>query len=132
MKKLIFLFAIVISFSTYSSAQYFPNYILGSNFTYQNFECGGFVTAVYPAYNNSGLCNQVLYAKTDIGGVYRSSNNGVNWNLISSYKEGTSEQNAHLFFSEYIIAGMAVHPTDPNQLIISWGSDKNDAFKSGN
>ncbi len=106
---------------------------LNSNqFKWFNFECGGFVTAVYPAFNNSGLSNQILYAKTDVGGVYRSSNNGLNWNLISSYYEGTSEQNANLFFSEYIIAGMAVHPTDPNQLIISWGNNKNDASNSDN
>ncbi len=118
-----------MSFSMIAYSQTIP-FLNSNEFKWFNFECGGFVTAVYPAFNSSGLSNQILYAKTDVGGVYRSSNNGVNWNLISNYFEGTDEQNAHLFFSEYIIAGMAIHPTDFNQLIISWGNNQNDAIGS--
>ncbi|MFA7361977.1 MAG: hypothetical protein WC139_13175, partial [Candidatus Kapaibacterium sp.] len=131
MKKINFLIWIFMCFTLIAHSQTIP-FLNSNEFKWFNFECGGFVTAVYPAFNNSGLSNQILYAKTDVGGVYRSSNNGLSWNLISSYSEGTGEQNAHLFFSEYIIAGMAVHPTDPNQLIISWGNNKNDASHSDN
>jgi|GEM_PF-4099453 len=50
-----------------------------------NFQCGGYVSNVVPAYNPSGnMSTQILYARTDIGGVYKSTNNGDNWISINN------------------------------------------------
>lgn len=110
MKKLIIVLIVLLFISNTGIGQSFP--FLGNHFKNLNFECAGFVTAVYPAGKWANLQNQVLYAKTDIGGVYKSTNNGLNWISISSYFEGDNESNMHLYYSEYIIAGLAVNPKD--------------------
>ncbi|MFA5012291.1 MAG: hypothetical protein WC644_10115 [Ignavibacteria bacterium] len=91
MKKIIFSLLIVFILNNILNSQSFP--FLGYNFKNLNFECAGFVTAVYPAGNPANLANQILYAKTDIGGAYKSTNNGLNWISISSYFEGDNESN---------------------------------------
>lgn len=127
MKKLILLLTLTVMLFVNNTgfSQSFP--FLGNNFKNLNFECAGFVTAVYSAGNPANLANQILYAKTDIGGVYKSTNNGLNWVSISSYYE-TGE---HLFYSEYIIAGLAVNPSNPNNVVVAWGSLKPDADSAG-
>ncbi len=129
MKKLIIVLIVLLFISNKGIGQSFP--FLGYHFKNLNFECAGFVTAVYPAGKWANLQNQVLYAKTDIGGVYKSTNNGLNWISISSYFEGDNESNMHLYYSEYIIAGLAVNPKDSNNVVIAWGSLKTDAEAAG-
>lgn len=78
---------------------------------YLNFESGGFVTEIIPVKYTGALPqsinNQVLYARTDIGGVYRSSDNGQSWTSINSYYR-TSNGNSGLEVSGLSIQGMAV------------------------
>ena len=111
MKKLFLLLFVLLFSNNIGISQSFP-FLNSSLFKSLNFQCAGFVTAVYPAQNSGSLENQILYAKTDIGGVYKSSNNGSTWTSISSYFEGESEPYMHLYYSEYIIAGLAVNPKD--------------------
>lgn len=129
MKKLIpFLLALLL-INSMGICQSFP-FLNNYSFKSLNFQCAGFVTAVYPAGNPEYIQNQILYAKTDIGGIYRSSNNGNTWTSISSYSEVDNESNAHLFYSEYIIAGLAVHPINPDHIVIAWGSYPQDALQA--
>lgn len=121
MKKLILILIALLFINSMGICQSFP-FLNNSLFKSLNFQCAGFVTAVYPA-GISTLESQVLYAKTDIGGVYKSTNNGTNWISISSYYE-TGE---HLFYSEYIIAGLAVNSMNSENVVIAWGSLKTDA-----
>jgi len=119
---LIFLLSLGILFSQQVSFLSYPT------FRALNYECAGFVTAVFPAYNNGSLSEQYLYAKTDVGGIYKSTNNGDSWKLISNYRESDGS----IAFSEYINAGLAINPTDKNQLIVAWGSwNSSDAITVG-
>ncbi len=130
MKKLIpFLLALLL-INSMGICQSFP-FLNNYSFKSQNFQCAGFVTAVYPAVNPGNLQAQILYAKTDVGGVYRSSDNGSTWTSISSYFEGEGEPYMHLYYSEYIIAGLAVNPTNTENIVIAWGSLKTDAEAAG-
>ena len=126
MKTKIFTFVLSLLFPIIVCSQTIP-FLNENNYKTLNFECGGFVTAVYPAYNSNNLVNQWLYAKTDIGGVYKSTNNGTNWTLISNYyHDGILGVSESMFYSHYIIAGLAVHPEDQNKLILAWGSESSD------
>lgn len=99
-----------------------------SNFKSVNFECGGYVTAVFPVkHNPSSINQQVLYAKTDVGGVYRSADNGATWGQVACYFNGQTEANAYMMWSEYIIGSLAVHPTNTQTFIVAWGSSEKDA-----
>jgi len=62
MKKLILILIVLFFFNNTGISQSFP--FLGGFFKSQNFQCGGFVTAVYPAGNPTNLGSQILYAKT--------------------------------------------------------------------
>jgi len=60
---------------------------------YLNFECGGYVTEIIPVDYPTGsqppsIDQQVLYARTDVGGIYRSSNNGVSWGIREQLLQG--------------------------------------------
>lgn len=91
-----------------------------------NFECGGFVTNIYVAPNSTqSIASQLLFAKTDVGGVYKSTNNGNNWTFISDYRN--SSTNPTLSKSELITQGFAFKPDDPQQLVAAWGQYPEDA-----
>ncbi|MFA5010826.1 MAG: hypothetical protein WC644_02625 [Ignavibacteria bacterium] len=125
MKTKIYTFVLFLLFPVFVSSQTIP-FLNENHFKTLNFECGGFVTAVYPAFNNTtNLGSQWLYAKTDVGGVYKSTNNGDNWTLISNYyHDGILGVSESMFFSHYVVAGLAVNPTDKEKLILAWGSWK--------
>ena len=102
---------------------------------YLNFESGGYVTEIIPVKYPTGsqppsINQQVLYARTDVGGIYRSSNNGVSWEFASNYykdigKPGITE-------SELCIQGVAIrHDETSNKqvLVVAWGNEETDASK---
>jgi len=131
MKTIIFTFVFSLLFPLIVSSQTIP-FLNENNYKTLNFECWGFVTAVYPAHNTSDLGDQWLYAKTDVGGVYKSTNNGTNWTLISNYyHDGILGFSESMFFSHYIIDGLAVHPEDQNKHIVAWVSEYSD-YKNAN
>ncbi|MDI6803263.1 MAG: hypothetical protein QME58_05375, partial [Bacteroidota bacterium] len=79
---------------------------------YLNFECGGYVTEIIPVKYPTGtqpdnINQQVLYARTDIGGIYRSSNNGLNWEYVSKYLNTVGTLNPGISGSELSIQGLA-------------------------
>ena len=125
MKKLLSLLIVFYIFLLNGYSQSIP-YLPYPVFKSYNFECGGFITAVFPARNTTNDINkQILYAKSDIGGVYKSWNNGQNWILISNYR--SVSDNRGTAFSEYITAGLAVHPIDSNRVVVGWGTFREDA-----
>jgi photosystem II stability/assembly factor-like uncharacterized protein len=73
-----------------------------------NFQGAGWVTAV--KYTSDGAR---LYARTDVGGVFRSDNGGVQWSFISNYAVTPSCLN---------IQGLVIHPADNNIVYIACGS----------
>jgi len=104
---------------------------------YLNFECGGYVTEIIPVKYPSGrqpssIGQQVLYARTDIGGVYRSSNNGVSWEYVSKYLNYPSGGQPGISGSELSIQGLAVRydaQTGKEIIHVAWGNDSADARK---
>ncbi len=97
-----------------------------NSWNYLNFECGGYVTEIIPVQYMGELPpinSQVLYARTDVGGVYRSSDNGQNWKSINNYYR-TSSGNPGLEVSGLSIQGMAVkdNETGTETVIIATGN----------
>ncbi|HEX2787571.1 MAG TPA: T9SS type A sorting domain-containing protein [Ignavibacteria bacterium] len=86
-----------------------------------NFQAGGYVTGIYVAKNTGNISNQILYAKTDIGGIYKSTNNGVNWNFISNYTTIPTGNHTSLLKSELVTQGFAMNPEYSNYIIACWG-----------
>jgi xyloglucan-specific exo-beta-1,4-glucanase len=84
--------------------------ITGYSQTYRsvNFEGAGWVTAV--KYSSDGTR---LYARTDVGGVFRSDDGGNNWQFISGY----AETHAGLY-----IQGLAIHPVNKDIVYIACGT----------
>lgn len=119
--KVLFVF-IILTGITYAQSVPF----LSNSYRSLNFQCAGFVTEVIPAPNSSSLENQLLYAKTDIGGMYRSNDNGSSWVLISGYKEAYPNF-TNIPYSSYITAGFAMHPINPENILVTWGFTKDDA-----
>ncbi|MDI6802675.1 MAG: hypothetical protein QME58_02365, partial [Bacteroidota bacterium] len=130
----LFLIVLVISKSTYSQS---------GAWNYLNFECGGYVTEIipvkYPAGQQPGNINQqVLYARTDIGGIYRSEDNGQSWKFGSNYVNPVAPPgNPGISISELSIQGLAVRydaQTGKEIVNVAWGNYENDAeaadFKS--
>jgi hypothetical protein len=106
MKKIIYLILIVALFVLLNNV-----YSKYSGWQYLNHESGGYVTEIIPVKYTGQLPpsvnNQVLYARTDIGGVYRSSDNGQNWTIINNYFRKESN-NSGLVISDLSIQGLAV------------------------
>jgi len=78
-----------------------------------NHESGGYVTSIIPIKYSSGqqpstIDGQVLYARTDIGGIYRSGNNGLRWDFNSCYFRTPPGRNfAEVTASEFHVQGFA-------------------------
>lgn len=72
-----------------------------------NFQGAGWVTAVKYTSNGSRL-----YARTDVGGVFRSDNGGASWQFISNYA---------VTLSGLYIQGLAIHPSNNNTIYIACG-----------
>ena len=73
-----------------------------------NFQGAGWVTAV--KYTTDG---SRLYARTDVGGVFRSDNGGLQWSFISNYA---------VTLSGLYVQGLVVHPSNNNIVYIACGS----------
>ncbi|MEO8514582.1 MAG: hypothetical protein ABI543_13555, partial [Ignavibacteria bacterium] len=73
-----------------------------------NYQGAGWVTAV--KYTTNGAR---LYARTDVGGVFKSDNGGDSWQFISSYATT---------ISGLYIQGLAVHPSNNNTIYIACGT----------
>jgi photosystem II stability/assembly factor-like uncharacterized protein len=73
-----------------------------------NFQGAGWVTAV--KYTTNGAR---LYARTDVGGVFRSDNGGALWSFISNYA---------VTLSGLFVQGLVIHPADNNTVYIACGS----------
>ncbi len=84
-------------------------------FSELNFECGGYVTEIIPTIEPGHL-----YARTDIGGVYKSKDNGNSWAFISW--DNTPGNNNFTTPLSLMVQGLAVHPGNPNIVVIGCGS----------
>ncbi len=73
-----------------------------------NYEGAGWVTAV--KYSSDG---SRLYARTDVGGVFRSDNGGANWNFIATYATTVGG---------LMVQGIAIKPGDPSTVLICCGT----------
>jgi photosystem II stability/assembly factor-like uncharacterized protein len=98
----IFFYSAVVILSLFTGS------LISQNLRSVNFQGAGWVTAV--RYTTNGAR---LYARTDVGGVFRSDNGGQNWTFISNYAVTLAGLN---------IQGLAVHPTDNNTIYIACGS----------
>jgi hypothetical protein len=88
-----------------------------------NFEGAGWVTEIYPAlYKNMtipALSNYRLYARTDVGGIYVSYDNGDSWyNILMHYLP-----NYEMSPSEMCVQGLAVHPENPDKIVAACGNE---------
>lgn len=100
---------------------------------YLNFESGGYVTEIipvkYPSTAGQSINDQVLYARTDIGGIYRSSNNGLSWEYMSKYLN-TGFGQPGISLSETHIQGLALRYDSVSQkeiVHVAWGNYVEDA-----
>lgn len=82
--------------------------IFSQSFRSVNFQGAGWVTAV--KYTSNGAR---LYARTDVGGVFKSDNGGESWQFISGYAAT---------ISGLYIQGLAVHPANNNIIYIACGT----------
>lgn len=89
-------------------------YSQDNGWRFLNHESGGYVTSIIPVKYSSGqqpssLSGQVLYARTDVGGIYRSGNNGLRWDFNSCYYRTPPGRNfAEVTASEFHIQGLAL------------------------
>lgn len=132
MKK--YVFAFVILLVSFSNVNIFadcsscnPDYIK------YNFQGAGWVTEIYPAlYKNwdisniPALNNYRLYARTDVGGLYISDDNGMTWFSIPMHYLPNFEMSA----SDLCVQGLAVHPVDPDKIVAACGNELVDAAVS--
>ncbi|MFA7360654.1 MAG: T9SS type A sorting domain-containing protein [Candidatus Kapaibacterium sp.] len=122
---ILFLFLVSSINYTYSAGTH------PSRFRNLNFEGGGWVTEIIPAqYKNvsyPSLNQYILYARTDVGGLYRSSNNGENWTNITNYYWDIVQTGISLSPSEMSIQGLAIHPENPNIIVVACGNSMEDA-----
>lgn len=103
-----------------------------------NHSSGGYVTAILPVKYASGqqppspnaIDKQVLYARTDVGGIYRSTNNGTTWDFNSCYYRTIGRNFAEVTASEYHIQGIAVrfdsrepNGTEHDVVVVAAGHD---------
>ena len=96
---------------------------------YLNFESGGYVTEIIPVKYPTGsqppsINQQVLYARTDVGGIYRSTNNGETWEFVSNYYNTVPGGYEGITESELHIQGVAVrHDVTSNKqvVVVAWG-----------
>ena len=106
-----------------------------TGWNYLNFESGGYVTEIIPVEYPAGqqpadISQQVLYARTDVGGIYRSTNNGGSWLYASNYINYVG-LNPGITLSEIHIQGVAIrqgqYSNSPQTVVVAWGYDENDA-----
>lgn len=81
------------------------------NSSVPNFECAGYLTEIVPA-NNIFTPAIVLYARTDIGGVYKSTDNGNNWAFISKFAPSPAA---------LMTQGLAVQPNSQSVVLVACG-----------
>jgi len=112
---------------------FIPEIASAQRFRSLNFEGAGYVTGLFPVKYNSnslpGITKQVIYARTDIGGVYKSTNNGISWVFISNFRKNISP-------SELMIQGIAVKPklgqhSTGDTILVAWGNNPSDAIEGG-
>lgn len=77
--------------------------------------------------SSGNVGTQILYARTDIGGIYRSTNNGDNWTWVSTY----IRPQGFITRSEYSIQGLAIKSNNNNNhtddvILAAWGDDPTD------
>lgn len=84
------------------------NYTEAQTFRSVNFEGAGWVTAV--KYSSDG---SVLYARTDVGGAFKSTDGGNNWQFISQYAEN---------IGGLYVQGLAIHPANKNIVYLACGT----------
>ncbi len=73
-----------------------------------NYQGAGWVTAV--KYTSDG---SVLYARTDVGGAFKSTDGGSSWHFISQYATTLGGLN---------VQGLAVHPSNNNTVFLACGT----------
>lgn len=92
---------------------------LSAQFYSVNMEGGGAVTEIIQSKDADGT---YIYARCDNGGVYRRPSSGFySWSFMARnfFINGTRVSD----ISSFMVQGLAVHPTNPNTLIICCGAD---------
>jgi len=98
-------------------------YLTAAAYTWQNVNigAGGFVDGIFYDPNNAN----VIYARTDIGGLYKSVNDGTNWTqLLDFVSNGSSANNYNGFSTVYQDIGVlsfAIDPENSNYLYADVG-----------
>ncbi len=86
-----------------------------TTYTWQNANigAGGFVDGVFFDPNNNG----VMYARTDIGGLYKSTNGGNNWQeLLDFVGNSTSNSGNGSASTNFQVLGFALDPENSNNI----------------
>ncbi len=90
-------------------------YLTTAAYTWQNVNIagGGFVDGIfYDAHNQN-----VMYARTDVGGLYKTVNDGGNWTqLLNWVGSNTSGSTNGTQFQEFGVLGFAIDPQNSNNL----------------
>jgi xyloglucan-specific exo-beta-1,4-glucanase len=84
-------------------------------YTWQNaaIGAGGFLDGVFFDPNNNG----VMYARTDIGGLYKSTNSGNNWQQLLNFVGNTSSTSGNSTGEgEFQVLSFAIDPENSNNL----------------
>lgn len=61
--------------------------------------------------NYDGISNQIIYAGTGYGGLWKTSDNGLNW----------SSMNTDVQLPQTTVSGIAINPNNPDNIFISTG-----------
>src|ERR1700722_8291892 len=90
-------------------------FLSATTYTWQNANigAGGFVDGVFFDPNNNG----VMYARTDIGGLYKSTNGGNNWQeLLDFVGNSTSNSGNGSTSTNFQVLGFALDPENSNNI----------------
>jgi hypothetical protein len=97
---------------------------LSATYTWQkaNIGAGGYVDGLFYDPNNQN----VLYARTDVGGLYKSTNDGGNWTqLLNWVGSNTSGSGNGTQFQEFGVQSFAIDPENSNNIYLDTGSKGN-------
>ncbi len=94
--------------------------LLSATYTWQNVAigAGGFVDGIFYDPNNQN----VMYARTDIGGLYKSTNDGQNWTQLLDFVGNSTGTSGNGTQQQLIgVLSFAIDPENSNNLYADVG-----------